>query len=64
MAQAYPFAEGERAAIRVALNGVGAEAIRYWLNRRGYATFAEIDPHRRLSVAAGIVWDAKNAAAH
>lgn len=60
MNQTYPFAEGEQAKINTMLRGVGPEAIRFWLARRGYASFAQIDPHRRVSVAAGIAWDARN----
>lgn len=63
MNRTYPFAEGEQARINAQLKGVGPEAIRFWLSRRGYASFSEIDPHRRVSVAAGIAWDVRNAEA-
>lgn len=51
MNRTYPFVEGEQARINAQLKGVGPEAIRFWLSRRGYASFSEIDPHRRVSVA-------------
>lgn len=62
MNRTYPFAEGEQADISRRLRGIGPEWIQYWLQRRGYASFGEVDPARRVSVAEGIRWDVKDAA--